>query len=256
MKKQIIMWRVASFGFAALLIFAWEKASNARFISPVFFPAPSRAWESLIFNLQNGELQPKILGTLQHMLFGWFIATVIAIALGAIIGSWKPMRIAFTPTLEFLRPLPVSAVIPVSIAAFGMSNSMATFVIAFGTLWPMLLGTIHGVSDLHPRLIETTRILQMSKLAVIFKVALPAALPDILAGMRVSITVALILSVVCEIVAGLDGLGQWVLISARLFRTADLFAGVILLGVIGYISALLISWLETYMLGWQQRGGR
>src|SRR5690606_472523 len=102
-----------------------------------------------------------------------------------------------TPLLEFLRPLPVSAVIPVSIAAFGLSETMATFVIAFGTLWPMLLATVHGVSDIHPRLIETTRILRISKLAMIAKVALPAALPDIVAGMRISVTVALILAVVC-----------------------------------------------------------
>ncbi len=74
----------------------------------------------------------------------------------------------------------------------------------------------------------------MSRLAIIFKIALPSASPDILSGMRLSLTVALILSVVCEILAGLDGLGHWVLLSARSFRSADLFAGVILLGVIGY----------------------
>lgn len=217
MKTRTFLWRGVSFAFAAMLIIAWEWASNARIISPVFFPAPSKAWDSLAFNMQNGKLMPQVFGTLKHMFFGWLIASIVAIALGAIIGSWRTMRVAFTPTLEFLRPLPVSAVIPVSIAAFGLSESMATFVIAFGTIWPMLMGTIHGVSDVHPRIIETTRILQMSKFEVIFKVALPSALPDILAGMRVSITVALILSVVCEIVAGLDGLGFWVLRSARFF---------------------------------------
>ena len=246
------MWRIASFGFAAALLLAWEWASNARVISPVFFPAPSAAWQALLANIESGDLQPKILGTLNHMFFGWLIASVVAIALGVIIGSWKTMRVAFTPLLEFLRPLPVSAVIPVSIAAFGLSETMATFVIAFGTLWPMLLATVHGVSDIHPRLIETTRILRMSKLAMIAKVALPAALPDIVAGMRISVTVALILAVVCEIVAGLDGLGHWILLSARMYRTADLFSGVILLGVIGNLAALSVGMVERRLLAWQR----
>jgi ABC-type nitrate/sulfonate/bicarbonate transport system permease component len=87
-----------------------------------------------------------------------------------------------------------------------------------------------------------------------FKIALPSASPDILAGMRLSLTVALILSVACEILAGLDGLGQWVLLSARAFRSADLFAGVILLGIIGYLTALAMSVVEKRLLRWRSSG--
>ncbi|MDU2922346.1 ABC transporter permease, partial [Bradyrhizobium sp.] len=152
---------------------------------------------------------------------------------------------------ELLRPLPVSAIIPVAIAAFGLNQSMALFVIAFGSLWPMLLGTIHGFAAVEPRLYEVARVLHMSRLAVIFKIALPSAAPDILAGMRLSLTVALILAVVCEMLAGLDGLGQWVLLSARAFRSADLFAGVMLLGIIGYITALAMGAAESRLLRWQ-----
>jgi sulfonate transport system permease protein len=91
----------------------------------------------------------------------------------------------------------------------------------------------------------------MSRAAIIAKIALPSALPDILAGMRLSLTVALILSVVCEILAGLDGLGQWVLLSARAFRSADLFAGVILLGATGYLTSIAMSLVEQRLLAWQ-----
>ena len=160
---------------------------------------------------------------------------------GAMIGSSRTMRTYVAPSLEFLRPLPVSAIIPVAIAMFGLTQGMALFVIAFGAIWPMLLATIHGFAAVEPRLYEVARSLQMSRLAVIFKIALPSASPDILAGMRLSLTVALILSVVCEILAGLDGLGHWVLLSARAFRSADLFAGVILLGVTGYVTSVAMS---------------
>ncbi|MDX5356867.1 MAG: ABC transporter permease subunit, partial [Rhodobacterales bacterium] len=83
---------------------------------------------------------------------------------------------------------------------------------------------------------------------------LPSALPDILAGMRISVTGALILSVVCEMIAGLDGLGHYIMVSARLYRSPDLFAGVILLGAIGYVSALLVSVAEGWLLRWRHRG--
>jgi ABC-type nitrate/sulfonate/bicarbonate transport system permease component len=164
------------------------------------------------------------------------------------IGSSKAMRSYVAPSLELLRPLPVSAIIPVAIAFFGLTQSMALFVIAFGTLWPMLLGTIHGFAAVEPRLYEVARSLHMSQLAVIFKIALPSASPDILAGMRLSLAVALILSVVCEMLAGLDGLGHWILLSARSFRSADLFAGVLLLGVLGYVTALGMSAMENRIL--------
>ena len=123
--------------------------------------------------------------------------------------------------------------------------------IAIGAIWPIMLATIHGFAAVEPRLYEVARSLQMSRLAVIAKIALPSASPDILAGMRLSVTVALILAVVCEILAGLDGLGHWVLLSARAFRSADLFAGVILLGVTGYVTSVAMSMAEHRLLAWQ-----
>ena len=89
---------------------------------------------------------------------------------------------------------------------------------------------MHGFAAVEPRLYEVARALHLSRWQVIVKIALPSALPDILAGLRLGLTVALILAVVCEMIAGLDGLGQWVLLAARTFRSPDLFAGVILLG--------------------------
>src|SRR5438105_9036767 len=185
------------------------------------------------------------------MAYGWLAAAIAGIAIGALVGSSLKMRTYVAPSLEFLRPLPVSAIIPVAIAAFGLTQGMALFVIAFGAIWPIMLATVHGFAAVEPRLYEVARSLQMSKTAVIFKIALPSASPDILAGMRLSLTVALILAVVCEILAGLDGLGQWVLLSARSFRSADLFAGVMLLGIIGYVTALAVSLAEHRLLVWQ-----
>ncbi|NPV21029.1 ABC transporter permease [Bradyrhizobium aeschynomenes] len=251
MKWSVLGWRLASFAVAAGLITLWQFAADQRLISPVFLPGPDRAWASLMRGFTSGDLLTKLAGTLTHMAYGWLLASIVGVALGAMIGSSKTMRAYVAPTLELLRPLPVSAIIPVAIAALGLSQGMALAVIAFGSLWPMLLGTIHGFAAVEPRLYEVARVLHMSRLAVILKIALPSAAPDILAGMRLSLTVALILAVVCEMLAGLDGLGQWVLLSARSFRSADLFAGVMLLGVIGYVTALAMDAAESRLLRWQ-----
>jgi sulfonate transport system permease protein len=252
--RGTLYWRAASFLVAAGLVGVWQLVANLRLISPVFLPGPDRAWASLVRGFAGGELAAKLIGTLEHMAYGWFIASVAGVAFGALIGSSQTMRSYVAPTLELLRPLPVSAIIPVAIAMFGLTQAMALFVIAFGAIWPMLLATIHGFAAVEPRLYEVARSLHMSRLSIIFKIALPSASPDILSGMRLSLTVALILSVVCEILAGLDGLGHWVLLSARSFRSADLFAGVILLGATGYATSLAMSAVEHRLLRWRTSG--
>jgi sulfonate transport system permease protein len=254
MSRSVLYWRALSFAVAASFVALWQLIADQRWISPVFLPGPDRAWTSLVRGFSGGELWSELLGTLEHMVYGWFAASVAGIALGAMIGSSKWMRSYVAPSLELLRPLPVSAIIPVAIAAFGLTQGMALFVIAFGAIWPMLLATIHGFAAVEPRLYEVARSLHMSRLAVISKIALPSASPDILSGMRLSLTVALILSVVCEILAGLDGLGHWILLSARSFRSADLFAGVILLGLVGYFTALAMSAVEARLLRWRGAG--
>jgi sulfonate transport system permease protein len=251
MKRVAILWRVASFAVAAGFVALWQAIASWKLVSPVFLPGPDRAWASLLRGFSSGDLWSKLVGTLEHMAYGWLAASIAGIAIGAMIGSSRLMRTYVAPSLEFLRPLPVSAIIPVAIAAFGLTQGMALFVIAFGAIWPIMLATIHGFAAVEPRLYEVARSLQMSRLAVIFKIALPSASPDILAGMRLSLTVALILSVVCEILAGLDGLGHWVLLSARAFRSADLFAGVILLGATGYVTSVAMSLAEQRLLAWQ-----
>jgi ABC-type nitrate/sulfonate/bicarbonate transport system permease component len=254
MTSASLLWRTLSFVVAAALVALWQLIANLRLVSPVFLPGPDRAWAALLRGLMSGDLAVKLLGTVEHMALGWLAASIAGIALGALIGSSRGMRDYIAPSLEFLRPLPVSAIIPVAIALFGLTQGMALFVIAFGAIWPMLLATVHGFAAVEPRLYEVARSLHMSRLAVVFKIALPSASPDILSGMRLSLTVALILSVVCEILAGLDGLGHWVLLSARSFRSADLFAGVILLGVIGYVTALAMSLAEKRLLRWRASG--
>jgi sulfonate transport system permease protein len=246
-------WLIASFVTAALFVWFWQLAADHRLVSPVFLPGPDRAWIALVGGFTTGDLGVKLLATVERMVWGWLLASLCGITIGAAIGTSPALRAYLGPMLEFLRPLPASATIPVAIALLGLTDGMVLAVVAFGALWPVLIATIHGFSAVEPRLHEVGRALRMSRVAVVWKIALPSASPDILAGMRLGLTIALILSVVCEMIAGRDGLGHWILLAARSFRAPDLYAGVILLGMLGYATTIAIGLLEARLLVWRSR---
>lgn len=246
-------WRLGSLLVLAALIELWAEIAARKLVPALFLPSPARAWTALLAGFARGDLTTKLEGTLAHMATGWLVASLVGVMLGALIGSSARARAWIGPTLEFLRPLPASAVIPVAIAIFGLTPQMAIGVIAFGSLWPMLLATVQGFAQVEPRLHEVARALHISRLGFIWKIALPSALPDILAGLRLGLSVALILSVVCEMIAGLDGLGAWELVAARAYRSPDIFAGVLLLGAVGLIANAALSAVEARALRWRGR---
>lgn len=238
---------------AVLLALAalWWTASHAGWISRVFLPTPEATLASLREGLDGGELGAFTLATVGRMLEGWLLASVAGIALGALIGVSATVRGFLQPTLEFVRPLPASALLPLAISIFGLNPAMVLAVVAFGAMWPVLLATIHGLAAVEPSLVEVSRSLQLGRAAFVWKIGLPNALPDILAGMRLSMTVSLIVAVVGEMIASQPGLGQAILLAARAFRASELFAGIVLLGLIGLASNTLLTLAERRFLQWQ-----
>jgi ABC-type nitrate/sulfonate/bicarbonate transport system permease component len=251
MKRSRALWLMASFLAAAAVIYAWQLVADAKLISPVFLPGPNRAWAALVNGLTDGDLLSRWIGTIRHMVLGWLLASLIGVLLGALIGSSPRARAYLGPMLELMRPLPASAIMPLAISLLGLSERMVLAVIAFGALWPMLLATVHGFAAVEPRLYEVSRALGLSKLEQIYKISLPSSMPDILSGMRLGLTVALILAVVGEMLASQEGLGSHILLAARSFRAADLYAGVILLGITGYVTAVLLGAVEARALRWR-----
>ncbi len=247
--------KLASAGLSLLVFLCfiglWQLIADWRVVSPVYLPGPDRTLASLWRGLAHGDLSLLLWSTVQRMVYGWLLASLLGVALGALIGSSRIARAYLGPTLEFLRPIPASAVMPVAIAFIGLTDGMVLTVIGFGTLWPMLLATVHGFAAVEPRLVDVSRGLRLSRAAVAWKIALPNALPDILAAMRLGLTIALILAVVGEMLASQDGLGLAILLAARAFRSADLYAGVALLGLVGYVSNMALQLAETRVLRWR-----
>ena len=242
---------LGSLALFAVVVALWWSASHAGWISRVFLPTPEATWASLREGLGGGELWGYTRATVARMLEGWLLASLIGIGLGALIGISPSARGYLQPTLEFVRPLPASALLPLAISMFGLSDGMVLFVVAFGAMWPVLLATVHGFASVEARLLEVARCLQLGRADFVVKIGLPNALPDILAGMRLSLTVSLIVAVVGEMIASQQGLGQAILLAARAFRASDLFAGIALLGLIGFVSNALLGLTERKLLRWQ-----
>lgn len=251
-------WTAGSAVLCVLVVLGWDWLSASGLVSRAFLPSPARTWAALVRGLMTGTMGGDTLATVERMVLGWLLASVAGVVAGSVIGISSEARALLGPTLEFLRPLPASALIPVGIALFGLTQPMVLGVICFGTVWPMLLATVQGFASVDPRLGEVARLLRMGRWEVISKIALPNALPDILSGMRLGLTVALILSVVGEMLVGQQGLGLRILLAARAFRAPDLFAGVVLLGAVGLVSNSLLAGAERRMLRWmpQHAGGR
>jgi ABC-type nitrate/sulfonate/bicarbonate transport system permease component len=243
---------VSSLLTLAALLALWWLASHLQWVSRVFVPTPEAMLASLAEGLRVGELAQHTAATAQRMLAGFALACVAGVAIGAGVGLSVTARLWIGPTLEFMRPLPASAVIPPAIAVFGLSGGMVLAVVTFGAMWPVLLGTVHGLSSVHERLAEVARSLQLSRADFVRKIGLPNALPDILAGMRLALTVSLIVSVVGEMIASQPGLGQSILLAARAFRASELFAGIALLGALGFASNAALALAEGRLLRWQR----
>jgi len=234
-----------------LLLAAWQLAASGGFLSVAYFPAPSRTFDALWGLIATGALWGPLGATSLRMLEGWILASILGIGLGSLIGSSGSAMEYLQPIVEFLRPLPASAIIPAAILLFGLSNEMALLVISFGSIWPVLLGTLHGISAIEPRLKEVSATLEMSPASYLYRVAIPSAQVDIVTGMRISLAIALILTVVVEMQAAQPGLGQNILLAQRMYRSPELYAGIVVLGIFGACSDRILTAMEMRLMRWK-----
>ena len=243
--------KIGAVFFAFGVVLLWQLTADLGVFSPVFFASPKRVLDALVALQQRGELWGPLAATCLRMAYGWGLASILGIGLGALLAQSGWLREYFEPMLEFLRPLPAAAIIPPAILFLGLSTEMAVSVIAFGAIWPVLLGSYHGFSHVDRRISEVAALQEMGSVAYLCKIALPSALPDIFAGLRVNLAIALILAVVTEFQAGLPGLGFNIMIAQRLFRTPELYAGIFLLGLVGFITSQGLLIAERRMLRWR-----
>lgn len=220
-----------------------------------FFPPLQTIVDVAADTFDWAGIQETVLPSLLNFVAGFALAAAGGIAVGLLLGLWRSARRATEPTIDFLRSIPPPALISVMIILLGFGNTMKITAIAFASFFPILLNTIDGVRGVDPLQIEMAAAYRLRPRDRILKITLPAASPQIFTGLRVGLAIALAVMVFSEMFAGRDGLGFFIIFSLETYRIPEMYAGIIVIGILGYLVNLLFISVESRVLGWY-RGWR
>jgi ABC-type nitrate/sulfonate/bicarbonate transport system permease component len=247
------LFRSTRFGGVALvllLLCLWEASVRFRFVESVNWPAFTSVLAALYRGVRSGELPLVIGSTLWRMLRGYAIGCGIGLSLGFALALFRAIRLTLEPTIEFLRPVPVPAVIPPLIFVFGINDPLKLFAVAFAVLFPVALNTMSGIAAVDPVYLQVARTFGLPRARTLACVVFPAALPFILAGLRTSLALALVVTVVAEMIAGDSGIGYYLITMQFAVRAADMYAAIILLAAVAYLmNRLFVAW-EARLIAW------
>jgi ABC-type nitrate/sulfonate/bicarbonate transport system permease component len=233
-----------------VLLAGWQLGSKFEIVHPVYIPRITVIFRALFEVIVSGELLDHYKVSLFRMFVGYGLSAISAIFCGLIIGHNRIVSHFTEPLIEFCRPTPVSAIIPIVILLLGIGNEMKIFIVAWASFWPILVNTIDGVRGVDRTLIDTAKTYGASSWELFKRVILPAASPYIVTGMRVSIAISLIVTVIAEMLAGNSGIGFFVLDAERTFRIPEMYAGVFSMAVVGYLVNRLFVLVESIVMGW------
>jgi ABC-type nitrate/sulfonate/bicarbonate transport system permease component len=235
---------------------AWESVSRLECVNPLFFPPISTIALSFWQLVASGEILRQIAVSLGRAAAGYFLAAAVFIPLGVAMGIFERLHRALEIVIEVLRPIPPPVVVPVAMLFFGIEDAMKVFVIFFSSAWPILLNTLDGVKNIDRVLVNTARTFGLSTGPSVLKVVLPAASPQIMTGLRISLGITLILVVISEMVGSTDGIGYFILDSQRRFRVTQMYAGMLSLALLGYGLNQSFFFLQRRLLAWHEATAR
>ncbi len=243
------------------LVILWHLTVEYRWVAEGIIPSPAqvlRSWELWIFGTAKGGLSPysgtwldNVLYSSKRVLQGFGLAALVAIPLGLMIGWNRLTGRLVDPTIQLLRPVPITAWLPFAIAVFGIYDASALFLIGLGAFYPIVVNTTHGVRDTNLLLLRAARMMGAGAGTVLTKVVFPSALPSIFTGMRLGIGVAWTAVIVAEMIAVKSGLG-YVLWDAYYVGRMDIcVATMVSVGFLGFISDRVIVYASRILLRWR-----
>jgi ABC-type nitrate/sulfonate/bicarbonate transport system permease component len=217
---------------------------------PTFTAVVEQLWTEWLTN--PTAWAESIIPSMGRLLTGWLLAVAFGIGVGTLIGLSPTARDYVNPIVQFLRAIPPPALLPLFIVLLGIGDAMKITMIAFGVVWPILLNTADGVGSVDPLQRDTGRAFRIGFGDQLMRIILPSAAPKIFAGLRVSLSIAVILMVISELYATVNGVGFQLVQAQRSFRTLDVWAIIVLLGIIGYTLNAILAAIEGHVLSWHR----
>jgi ABC-type nitrate/sulfonate/bicarbonate transport system permease component len=222
-------------------------------LDPVFFPPPTLVLSVLLKASTRSEVIGSLFLTVVRFVLGFALSAFIAVSLGMVLGVFDGVRVAMEGIIEVLRPLPSTAVIPVGLILLGIGEKMHLAVTIFGACWPTLVSTIESVRRVDGVLIDVGRTLDFNRWQLFRYIIMPAAVPGILTGMRISLAIALILTITIEMVVGGGGIGGFIVSAQRSFMYPEMFCGIFCAGVLGFAANWLFVLLTRLNFAWVRK---
>jgi ABC-type nitrate/sulfonate/bicarbonate transport system permease component len=226
----------------------WEALarSEGSFLVPTASAVAERAWHVW----PTPDFLSNVEASLRRLAAGYAIGASVGVAVGVSMGSSRRVMQALEPLVELLRATPAIALVPALIVILGVGDRMRIAVIAFGVVFPVLVNSMDGVRAVSPELRETASLLRIGRAERILRVHLPAALPSIFAGLRIAVSIGLVMVVVSEFVGGGDGIGHWILVEQQQFDIPAMYAGILFLGLLGFVLNGVFVLVERRALSW------
>lgn len=247
---RVLKTLVVRLWLPVVLIVLWVILVQVR-QSP-FFPSPLVIAEHFRDNWLFARFASDVVPSLVTVVGGYGIAVVLGVTIGITLGLLPKLDWVIDPAAQFMRSLPALAIIPLVLVIGGIGLGSKLFLVALGTFWPILLNTIDGVRSIEPELRRMSAVYRVPLGVRLFRIVVPGAAPQIMAGMRVSLAIAFVLVVGSELYASSSGIGFFILQSQQSFAIADMWSGIVLLGILGYVFSAALGAVERKVLYWNR----
>jgi ABC-type nitrate/sulfonate/bicarbonate transport system permease component len=241
--------RLSGLLLIVLLLVLWQLSALYVVQTPTWPPVTAvfAAWYA---NVADGTLVGHLLATLWRQMLGYTLAVLAGVTLGLAMGYFRPLYNLFEPLVEVLRPIPGPAYLPVLVLFVGIGHEMKVVLVMVASFFPILLNTYSGVRSIDRVQFDTARTLGLTTLQTFRELVLPAASPQILTGMRISLAISLILAILGEMIVSTDGLGYYTLLAQRTFKIPDMYAGIFMMALFGYVLNRLFLLFESRLIRW------
>lgn len=246
-RRQALYAALEVLGTLAVLggLWAYTEAHKSFYVTPLpqILSTFRRDW--LFANFAS-----DVVPSLERIVLGYALAVAVGIGLGLLLSSSRALRLAADPVVSFWRSMPPPALIPAFLVLFGLGNTAKIMVIFFVCIWPILLNTMDGIAELDQTLLDTMRSYKVSGLDRLWLVTLPAIAPRVAVGMRISLSIAVLILVVSELYASTSGIGYYVLNAETSYSIPQMWAGTLMLGLLGFLLNGAFSVGERRVLRW------
>lgn len=248
MKASSLGRRILGVVVLIAVLGAWEAWARAEpnFLVPPASTVAERAWQVW----PTTTFASTVAASLKRLATGYVIGAGVGVALGLLMGASRETRRTLDPFIEFARAIPPIAIVPAALVILGVGDGMQISVIAFGVCFPILVNTVEGVRAVSPEVRDTASMLHIGRAERVLRISFPAALPAIVAGLRVALSIGLVMVVISEFVGGADGLGHYIILQREQFNVPEMYGGIVFLGLLGYALNGLFLLGERYILAW------